>query len=82
MADTPFAYWPKTDAVLPAGVDLVGSHPGTYVNSPTLNQYPAPPSGESGGWPVFNGTSQYLDVGTLGSLGSLIGGGVAAERYG
>jgi len=83
----PFAYWALDEAVLTAGAkDLMlcakgTDNGGSYVNSPTLNAQPGPIDGELGGWPLFNGSSQYTNVGTLGNLGSLLGNGLSIEAW-
>lgn len=82
----PFAYWPLEEANGSAAVDLMARARGTdnsgaYVNSPTLNVQPGPINREAAGWITLNGSSQYVDVGTLGNLGSNLGSGISVEAW-
>ena len=77
----PFAYWPLIEANGTVAADVMGANNGAYAGSPTLNTQPGPLSRESGGWPTFNGSSQYVNVGTLGTLGANLANGLTIECW-
>jgi len=82
----PFAYWPLDEPDGTAAVDLMArargtDNSGSYVAEPTLDQRPGPLAKDRTGWPLFNGSSQYGNVGTLGNLGSALGNGLTIEAW-
>lgn len=60
IASSPTAYW-RLDDTGSTVVDDLGTHDGTYINSPTQNKAPMINAG-SGRSVKFNGTSQYATV--------------------
>lgn len=81
----PFAYWPLDEANGTVAADLMvrakgAGNNGVYVDTPTLDVRPGPIN-RGNGWATFNGSSEYVNVGTLGSLGSLAGAGITIEAW-
>jgi len=64
-ADGAYAHWKLDESSGTTADDAIGSNDGTYVNAPTLAA-----SGRVGSAVTFNGTDEYVSVGTLGSFGS------------
>lgn len=61
LADSPIAYWRLSESSGTTAADETGTHPGTYVSSPTLGVSGA----VAGNTAVdFNGISQYVDLGS------------------
>ena len=52
-------------------VDEIGNNDGTYIDTPTFGETGAI-SGDSNTAVAFNGSSEYVNMGTLGNFGSLI----------
>ena len=62
LADGPKAYWHLDETSGTNAADSSGnSHPGTYVNSPTLNQTSLVPTGEGASVTFAGGSSQYVN---------------------
>ncbi len=83
IADGPFAYWRLGESTGTAASDEVIGHDGTYVATPTLGVPGALTAGSDTTTAVtFNGTSQYVNVGTLGTFGSQIAdNGITIEAW-
>jgi hypothetical protein len=55
------SFWVLNDTTLPTAVDQIATaRNGTYVGSPTLNSVPGPDGSFNA--PVFNGTTQYVNI--------------------
>ena len=82
----PFCYYPLDEANGTVANDLMDRAKGTnnsgaYVGTPALDVQPSPISREANGWTTFNGSSQYVNVGTLGTLGANLANGLTVEMW-
>lgn len=83
LGDTPFAYYrlDETGNTVIAA-DQVGRHPGNYVNSPTKGAAGAVVGEKSNGAISFKKTdNQYIELSTMGNLGSSQAGGYTVEYW-
>ena len=83
LADSPASVWLLDEADGSGGaLDQQGVNNGTYAASGvTYRQTPGPVIG-SLGWPQFNGSAGYVNVGTMGSFASSTnGGGMTIELF-
>ncbi len=78
--NTPVACWPLAETSGSSVADLAGSNTGTLHGGVTLNQSPGLIA-ESTGAPLFDGSTGYVDCGTLGNLGSNLGSGLTLEAW-
>ncbi|HKJ94914.1 MAG TPA: LamG domain-containing protein [Gammaproteobacteria bacterium] len=74
LALKPLAYWRLDEGTGTTAADETGSHDGTYNGSPTLAGAPLIQTGQA---VTFDGTDDYVDVGTLGLFGSSMDSGFA-----
>ena len=76
-ADSPFAWWRMEETAGSTATDEQGNHNGT-VTGANLDVSGAPGTGSA---VSFDGTDDYIDVGTLGNFGSLLGSGCSVEAW-
>jgi hypothetical protein len=76
----PVAAWMLDEVAGTVAKAVVGAA-GAYVGSPTLSVRPGPNNRSGAGWPTFNGSSQYVNAGTIGSFGSLLSSGATFECW-
>jgi len=77
----PVAHWPCSETAGVVAADVFGVNNATLVDSPTLNVQPGPINRGPGGWVSLNGSSQYLNLGTLGTLGANLANGLTIECW-
>jgi hypothetical protein len=83
----PVGYWPLDEANGIVAADVRGVNNGIFLpNNGTvwtggsLNNRPGPLARENG-WPLFNGSTHYVSLGTLGNLGANLGAGLTLEAW-
>ncbi|MGI8779926.1 MAG: LamG domain-containing protein, partial [Solirubrobacteraceae bacterium] len=78
--DDPVSYWRLGETAGTAAADQQAANAGTYVGSPALNRTGAP-AGDADRSPLFNGTTQYVNVPDSASLDTLGNAGITLEIW-
>lgn len=78
--DIPFAYWRLGESAGTTAADVLLNNDGTYVGTPTLGETGAI-SGDADTAVTFDGSTQYIDCGTMGNMGSQLGNGITAAAW-